>query len=230
MFVGDLGSEVDETLLLVSVGLGTYKSALYPSITYFSQALFRQHYPSCHSAKVMTDPVSGLSRGYGFVRFRDPNEQQSALTDMNGVYCGSRPMRVSLATPKNSNARYHQLALQAPALVQQITDPTNTTVFVGGLSSPVTEDELRQYFAPFGDIVYVKIPPNKGCGFVQYVTRQSAETAIEQMNGFQIGSSRIRLSWGRSQNDKSAHSNVAAQSTAWQSQHAAHIHPGNFLR
>ncbi|KAI8141828.1 hypothetical protein BJV82DRAFT_645183 [Fennellomyces sp. T-0311] len=181
LFVGDLSSEVDETLLL---------------------NLFRQHYPSCHSAKVMTDPISGLSRGYGFVRFHDPNEQQNALADMNGVYCGNRPMRVSLATPKNSNARYHQLALQAPALVQQPTDPSNTTVFVGGLSSPVTEEELRRYFAPYGDIVYVKIPPNKGCGFVQYVSRQSAELAIEQMNGFQIGSSRIRLSWGRSQSDK----------------------------
>lgn len=152
----------------------------------------------------MTDPVSGLSRGYGFVRFHDALEQQDALNEMNGVYCGSRPMRVSLATPKNSNARYHQLALQAPALVQQPTDPHNTTVFVGGLSCPVGEDELRHYFSSFGDIVYVKIPPNKGCGFVQYVSRQSAELAIEQMNGFQIGSSRIRLSWGRSQNDKSA--------------------------
>ncbi|KAG2222341.1 hypothetical protein INT45_009814 [Circinella minor] len=186
LFVGDLSSEVDETLLL---------------------KIFRQHYASCHSAKVMTDPISGLSRGYGFVRFHDLNDQQIALSEMNGVYCGNRPMRVSLATPKNSNARYHQLALQAPALVQQPTDPSNTTVFVGGLSSPVTEDELRRYFTPFGDIVYVKIPPNKGCGFVQYVSRPSAELAIEQMNGFQIGSSRIRLSWGRSQTDKSLNSN-----------------------
>ncbi|KAI9258792.1 hypothetical protein BDA99DRAFT_101452 [Phascolomyces articulosus] len=189
LFVGDLSSEVDETLLL---------------------NIFRQHYPSCHSAKVMTDPISGLSRGYGFVRFHDSNEQQAALADMNGVYCGNRPMRVSLATPKNSNARYHQLALQAPALVQQPTDPSNTTVFVGGLSSPVTEEELRRYFAPFGDIVYVKIPPNKGCGFVQYVSRPSAELAIEQMNGFQIGTSRIRLSWGRSQSDKSLNSAAVA--------------------
>ena len=162
----------------------------------------------------MTDPVSGLSRGYGFVRFHDSAEQQSALADMNGVYCGNRPMRVSLATPKNSNARYHQLALQAPALVQQPTDPTNTTVFVGGLSSPVTEDELRRYFSPFGDIVYVKIPPNKGCGFVQFVSRLSAETAIHQMNGYQIGNSRIRLSWGRSQNDKSAAAAAAAAAAA----------------
>ncbi|ORZ22162.1 hypothetical protein BCR42DRAFT_458946 [Absidia repens] len=241
LFVGDLSNDVDETYLL---------------------AMFRQRYASCHSAKVMTDPVSGLSRGYGFVRFHDPLEQQEALTEMNGIYCGHRPIRISLATPKGGStghsslaalsppppapsssssksrhlyqqqqqqqqpqqqqqqlqqqqqqqqqriqqqqtqARYHQLALQAPALVQQPTDPSNTTVFVGGLSAPLHEDELRQYFSPFGEVTYVKIPPGKGCGFVQYVSRQSAEMAIESMNGFQIGQSRIRLSWGRSQNDK----------------------------
>lgn len=80
---------------------------------------------------------------------------------------------------------------------------SNTTVFVGGLSAPIREEELRQYFQHFGEIVYVKIPPGKGCGFVQYVSRSSAELAIQQMNGYQIGNSRIRLSWGRSQNEKS---------------------------
>lgn len=183
MFVGDLSSEIDETFLL---------------------GMFRSNYPSCHSAKIMTDPLSGQSRGYGFVRFLDQNEQQDAVLSMNGLLCNGRPIRVSFATPKNNHGttRYLQLALQAPALIQQPTNPNNTTVFVGGLSSPVSEEELRHYFSPFGEVSYVKIPPGKGCGFVQYVTRASAEQAIERMNGFVIGSSRIRLSWGRSQADK----------------------------
>ncbi|KAI7892040.1 uncharacterized protein EV154DRAFT_506124 [Mucor mucedo] len=181
LFVGDLSSDVDETFLL---------------------SVFRLKYPSCHSAKIMTDPLTGISRGYGFVRFLNQNEQQEAVVEMNGVICSDRPMRVSFATPKNNQTRYLQLALQAPALVQQPTDPTNTTVFVGGLSSPVTEEELQYIFSPFGEISYVKIPPGKGCGFIQYVHRSSAERAIERMNGFAIGTSRIRLSWGRSQSDR----------------------------
>lgn len=44
-----------------------------------------------------------------------------------------------------------------------------------------------------------KIPPGKGCGFVQFVRKQDAERAIERMQGFPIGGGRIRLSWGRSQ-------------------------------
>ena len=36
------------------------------------------------------------------------------------------------------------------------SDPYNTTVFVGGLSPLISEDTLRTFFAPFGDIHYVR--------------------------------------------------------------------------
>ena len=172
----------------------------------------------------MSDPITGLSRGYGFVRFSDESDQQRALQEMQGVYCGNRPMRISTATPKNKNQSaggagppmgmpgpmggmygmnpYGMSPYGAQAQpMNQFTDPNNTTVFVGGLSGYVTEDELRSFFQGFGEITYVKIPPGKGCGFVQFVQRHAAEMAINQMQGYPIGNSRVRLSWGRSQNN-----------------------------
>jgi len=190
----------------------------------------------------MTDPISGMSRGYGFVRFADEGDQQRALTEMQGVYCGNRPMRISTATPKNKSGGGGPAGMPmqggmgpmgamggnpggqpggqgmpqgmysmgappplgyygAPQPMNQFTDPNNTTVFVGGLSGYVTEDELRSFFQGFGEITYVKIPPGKGCGFVQFVQRHAAEMAINQMQGYPIGNSRVRLSWGRSQNN-----------------------------
>ena len=81
--------------------------------------------------------------------------------------------------------------------MNQFTDPNNTTVFVGGLSGYVTEDELRSFFQGFGEITYVKIPPGKGCaGFVQFVQRHAAEMAINQMQGYPIGNSRTSASAG----------------------------------
>lgn len=187
-------------------------------------SLFQGKYPSTKSAKIMSDPISGLSRGYGFVRFSEEGDQQRALTEMQGVYCGNRPMRISTATPKNKGGpgapggpmgmppggpvgMYSMGApppmgfYGAPQPMNQFTDPNNTTVFVGGLSGYVTEDELRSFFQGFGEITYVKIPPGKGCGFVQFVQRHAAEMAINQMQGYPIGNSRVRLSWGRSQNN-----------------------------
>ncbi|OCK84533.1 RNA-binding domain-containing protein [Lepidopterella palustris CBS 459.81] len=202
IFVGDLGPEVNEYVLV---------------------SLFQNKFPSCKSAKIMSDPISGLSRGYGFVRFADEGDQQRALSEMQGVYCGNRPMRISTATPKNKTGgpggpagmnmqaggpvgMYSMGAppmgyYGAPQPMNQFTDPNNTTVFVGGLSGYVTEDELRSFFQGFGEITYVKIPPGKGCGFVQFVQRHAAEMAINQMQGYPIGNSRVRLSWGRSQNN-----------------------------
>ncbi|KAK6338976.1 hypothetical protein TWF696_009772 [Orbilia brochopaga] len=202
IFVGDLGPEVNEFVLV---------------------SLFQGRFQSCKSAKIMTDPISGMSRGYGFVRFADEMDQQRALTEMQGVYCGNRPMRISTATPKSKGGNQNmmqqnmggmgpQMGMYAmgvanggyygvPQPMNQFTDPNNTTVFVGGLSGYVTEDELRSFFQGFGEITYVKIPPGKGCGFVQFVQRHAAEMAINQMQGYPIGNSRVRLSWGRSQNN-----------------------------
>jgi hypothetical protein len=48
-------------------------------------------FTSCKTAKIMVDPSTGLSRGYGFIRFTDEADQRRALIEMQGLYCLSRP-------------------------------------------------------------------------------------------------------------------------------------------
>lgn len=105
--------------------------------------------------------------------------------------------------PQGSAAHFAALAQIAVAANHANNDPSNTTVFVGGLPACISEETLKTFFQNFGEITYVKIPPNKGCGFVQYVRRADAEAAMLKMHDFPIhGKSRIRLSWGRSLGDK----------------------------
>jgi RNA recognition motif-containing protein len=66
-------------------------------------SLFRARFISCKSARIVTDSVSGISRGYGFVHFADKLDQQSAVAEMQGVYCGNYPIRISTATSKNKS-------------------------------------------------------------------------------------------------------------------------------
>ena len=55
--------------------------------------------PICFKgAKVVIDSNSGPSKGYGF-RFGDENERTRAMTEMNEIYCSSRPMHIGVATP-----------------------------------------------------------------------------------------------------------------------------------
>jgi RNA recognition motif-containing protein len=86
-------------------------------------------------------------------------------------------------------------------------------VFVGGLDPSATEEELRARFGSLGEIVSVKVPPGRGCGFVQYTTKESAEMAISQMNGTVINNVKVRCAWGRSAAARATptHTNYYAQ-------------------
>jgi RNA recognition motif-containing protein len=44
---------------------------------------------------------------------------------------------------------------------------------VGGLDPSATAEDLRQPFSQYGEIVSVKIPVGKGCGFVQFGNRSN---------------------------------------------------------
>lgn len=101
--------------------------------------------------------MTRMSKGFGFVRFGIKEEAEQALQTMTGVYCGSRPMRVSVATDRN-RPRVDYNNMQGggmPVGQEQQGDGANTTVFVGGLDPAITEDDLRQHFAPFGDVSWI---------------------------------------------------------------------------
>lgn len=85
---------------------------------------------------------------------------------------------------------------------QSDNDLSNTTIFVGGIDSDVTEEDLHRAFCPIGNITSVKIPVGKRCGFVQFESRSSAENAIQKLNGSVIGNYTVRLSWGRTPANK----------------------------
>ncbi|KAJ0966155.1 hypothetical protein J5N97_027293 [Dioscorea zingiberensis] len=183
IFVGDLASDVTDYML---------------------QDTFKNAYPSVKGAKIVTDRTTGRSKGYGFVRFGDLNEQTRAMTEMNGAYCSTRAMRIGPAASKKSGDTQQQYATKASYQPTQgaesENDPNNTTIFVGGLDSSVTEDLLRQTFSNYGELVHVKIPAGKRCGFVQFANRASAEEALKLLHGTLLGGQNIRLSWGRSPN------------------------------
>ncbi|KAH7916804.1 hypothetical protein BJ138DRAFT_1131782 [Hygrophoropsis aurantiaca] len=371
IFVGDLAPETSNSDLVA-----VFRNPVL-GLRNDREPKFIRPFLSCKSAKIMLDPVTGISRGYGFVRFTEEADQQRALIEMHGLYCLSRPMRISPATakfkpppvamdlpqiqfpgspagpdqnpnsvtvaipmPSSNQARsvsapiasatasgssplsstpvpassstvslagsgsvpslssvsstsassstlatatsddilaqmaQHYMGskisgkggngattsitagiaqdsqdqgvaprymiseeswkhhAQARAILGNLigpngeqltsTDPYNTTVFVGGLSPLISEETLRTFFAPFGDIHYVKVPVGKHCGFVQFVRKIDAERAIEKMQGFPIGGSRIRLSWGRSQYKAAQAAAQAAQAVALQTQFQSH--------
>jgi len=105
VFVGDLSADVTETQL---------------------QKSFMENFHSVQSVRIVMDPATGISKGYGFVRFGSEDEGREALISMQGVFIGSRPIRVSLATPKKQQAfnPFEDDELEIPS---SSTTPTTTT-------------------------------------------------------------------------------------------------------
>ncbi len=69
----------------------------------------------------------------------------------------------------------------------------NKKLFVGNLPFSATEEELRDSFAQYGDIVDLKLITDrmtgrsKGFAFVEFADESMAQAAIEAMNGKDMG-------------------------------------------
>jgi RNA recognition motif-containing protein len=55
--------------------------------------------------KVMTDPATGRSRGFGFVTMSSTSEGQAAIESLNGKEVGGRKLAVNEARPRDSQPR-----------------------------------------------------------------------------------------------------------------------------
>lgn len=70
-------------------------------------------------------------------------------------------------------------------------------IFVGSLPFRTEEDELRQVFEKYGEVVSVKIITDKfsgrskGFGFVEMTDNDSANKAIAELNGSELAGRKI---------------------------------------
>jgi RNA recognition motif-containing protein len=127
--------------------------------------------------RIVSDATTGMSKGYGFVRFSDEGESLRSLAEMNGMFIGSRAIRVSTAQSRNAggvggntsrvmNAFAALPPSQGTPFINQPfkthlaisgSEKFNTTIFVGGVDQYMSEEELKGHFLPFGKIVSVKV-------------------------------------------------------------------------
>ena len=76
-------------------------------------------------------------------------------------------------------------------------------IYVGNLSYGMTEDELREAFAAYGDVSSVKILSDRetgrsrGFGFVEMPNQSEGEAAVAQLNGKEVGGRTLRVNEAR---------------------------------
>merc|ERR1719182_133114 len=90
LFIGNLEVEVDEKML-------------YDTFSAFGVLLF---------VKVMRDPDTGESRGFGFISYDTFEASDAALAGMNGQFLCNRPISVSYAYKKDTRGERHGSAAE----------------------------------------------------------------------------------------------------------------------
>ncbi|KAL4431000.1 hypothetical protein ABPG75_006256 [Micractinium tetrahymenae] len=93
--------------------------------------------------------------------------------------------------------------LDRAAKMSKLTPPEDQTIctlFVGGLTGDISEDDLRDQFYPFGELRSVKKVASRNCAFVTYATRAAAEKAADELaNKLTVKGHRLKLLWGKPQ-------------------------------
>ncbi|MFA5779542.1 MAG: RNA-binding protein [Elusimicrobiota bacterium] len=82
------------------------------------------------------------------------------------------------------------------------------SIYVGNMSSEVTEEDLKEAFKAFGEVTSVNIIKDKatglprGFGFVEMVSDEATKAAIAGMNGKELKGKPLTVNEARSKTKK----------------------------
>ncbi|XP_065331811.1 nucleolysin TIAR-like isoform X1 [Cloeon dipterum] len=184
IFVGDLSPEIETQ---------TLREAFAP-------------FGEISDCRVVRDPQTLKSKGYGFVSFVKKAEAESAITAMNGQWLGSRSIRTNWATRKPPAPKIEgQLDSNSKPLtfdeVYNQSSPTNCTVYCGGITNGLSEEIMQKTFSAFGQIQEIRVFKDKGYAFVRFSTKESATHAIVAVHNTDINGQTVKCSWGKESGD-----------------------------
>uniref|UniRef100_A0A5B7AK56 Polyadenylate-binding protein n=1 Tax=Davidia involucrata TaxID=16924 RepID=A0A5B7AK56_DAVIN len=132
-------------------------------------------FKSLASVRVCRDSSSGRSLCYGYVNFISPQDAISAIEVKNHSTLNGKVIRV-MWSHRDPDARKSGIG----------------NVFVKNLSESIDNVKLQEVFQNFGNILSCKVVmsedgKSKGYGFVQFESEESANAAIEKLNGSTVG-------------------------------------------
>ncbi|XP_039009762.1 polyadenylate-binding protein 2-like [Hibiscus syriacus] len=131
------------------------------------------------SVRICRDLATGRSLGYGYVNYSNPRDAARALDLLNFTPLNNKPIRIM----------YSQ---RDPSLRNSGT----ANIFIKNLDKSIDHKVLYDTFSSFGNILSCKISTDgmgqsKGYGFVQFDNEESAQHAIDKLNGMLINDKQV---------------------------------------
>ncbi|KAL9115078.1 MAG: hypothetical protein Q9227_000872 [Pyrenula ochraceoflavens] len=127
------------------------------------------------SCKVAQDE-SGNSKGYGFVHYETAEAATQAIKQVNGMLLNDKKVFVG-----------HHIAKKDRQSKFEEMKANFTNIYVKNIDSAVTDDEFRDLFEKYGEIVSASIArqedgKSRGFGFVNFVDHENAAKAVDELN------------------------------------------------
>uniref|UniRef100_A0A0D9YPG3 RRM domain-containing protein n=2 Tax=Oryza TaxID=4527 RepID=A0A0D9YPG3_9ORYZ len=142
-----------------------------------------EKYGAITDSVIMKDKHTKMPRGFGFVTFSDPSVIDKVLEDEHVI--DGRTVEVKRTVPREE--------------MSSKDGPKTRKIFVGGLPSSLTEDELREHFSPYGKIVEHQIMldhstgRSRGFGFVTFESEDSVERVISEGRMRDLGGKQVEI-------------------------------------
>ncbi|CAM6032573.1 unnamed protein product [Sphagnum compactum] len=126
----------------------------------------------------------------------EQQERQIPIAAVTQQYSGSavgsqHPVQVlNYSWPQSSNGLVEQPRQQGPP---------GANLFVFRIPDDFTDENLKETFAPFGNVINARVGVeresgrNRGFGFVSYDSAASAESAIQGLNNVPVGGRRLKV-------------------------------------
>lgn len=131
------------------------------------------------SVRVCRDLATRRSLGYGYVNFTNPQDAARALDVLNFTPMNNKSIRV-MYSHRDPSSRKSGTA----------------NIFIKNLDKTIDHKALHDTFSSFGQIMSCKIATDgsgqsKGYGFVQFEAEDSAQNAIDKLNGMLINDKQV---------------------------------------
>jgi len=125
------------------------------------------------------------SKSSAFVNFIDPAAAAAfvAAAQQNPIQLANQPIRVNWA----KSTPIH------PEMLAQIRQGATRNLFVGNVEDHISEDNLREVFAPYGDLDSIVVLRPKKIAFVNFAALKSALKARDALQGQTIGDPPVQL-------------------------------------
>ncbi|XP_070178905.1 TAR DNA-binding protein 43-like isoform X6 [Littorina saxatilis] len=159
---------------LIVLGL-PWKSTEDDLKSYFSQ------FGELLLVQVKRDTRTGQSKGFGFIRFGEPESQVKCMSQrhmIDGRWCDvTIPNSKDHSSAQRSESDPWQQYWAPQTRNEGQNQMMNRKVFIGRCTEDISTDDLRSYFCKFGEVVDVFIPkPFRAFAFVTFADADIAQS------------------------------------------------------